>query len=242
MADVKISDATPVGTLQLTDLIPVARAGSPAPYNASMQQVATFITQLASTEEPQMSAKAATPGIAEQYARADHVHPSDGTRAPIDSPQFKGLPTAPTMLPSDVSDMLATTKFVHLAIEATPSQATTPAIDDNSEAIATTEFVQNQGSTAQPLMDGVPTAGVSQRFSRGDHTHPTDTTRAPASAVPAASSTPPLMNGAAAPGAAASFARGDHVHPTDTSRAPIMGVTDGSDATAGQVGEFRSAQ
>lgn len=54
------------------------------------------------------------------------------------------------------------------------------------------------------------------------------------------SATLPAMDGAAAIGVATTYARGDHAHPTDTSRAPIMGVTDGSNAAAGQVGEYLS--
>jgi hypothetical protein len=50
------------------------------------------------------------------------------------------------------------------------------------------------------------------------------------------------MDGNAAAGTSSSWARGDHVHPTDTSRAPIKGVTDGSNAAAGNVGEQLSAQ
>ena len=35
------------------------------------------------------------------------------------------------------------------------------------------------GSSSLPLMDGIASAGTSANFSRGDHVHPTDTTRAP---------------------------------------------------------------
>lgn len=52
-----------------------------------------------------------------------------------------------------------------------------------------------------------------------------------------ASTTLPVMNGTALAGVATTYSPGDHVHPTDTSRAPRMGVTDGSNAAAGVVGE-----
>jgi hypothetical protein len=96
-------------------------------------------------------------------------------------------------------------------------------------------------SAAAPVMDSVANAGSSAAFSRGDHVHPTDTSRYAASnpsgyqtaaqvttslapyaltsAVPVASSTTPVMDGAAAVGAGTTWARADHVHPTDTSRA-----------------------
>jgi len=218
MADVKISEATPAGPLLETDLVPIARAGTDMPLNATMADLATYVTVLASTHPPQMSDMPPTAGLAEQYSRADHVHPTDQSRAPIDSPQFKGSPTAPTMLPSDSSNAIATTKFVHDLGQSGTLRTQTPAIDDNSELVATTEYVQNQGSTQPPLMDGMATAGVSQRFSRADHTHPVDISRAAVSALPAASTTAPIMDGAVAAGTATTFARGDHVHPSDTSR------------------------
>lgn len=68
--------------------------------------------------------------------------------APIESPEFTGNPTAPT-----------------------------PPIDDNDTSIATTEYVIRQGSTDQPVMDGIPSSGTSKRYSRGDHVHPSDTTK-----------------------------------------------------------------
>jgi hypothetical protein len=62
---------------------------------------------------------------------------------------------------------------------------------------------------------------VSALYSRGDHVHPTDTSRAAVSALPAPATVAPLMDGAAAVGVATKYAREDHVHPTDTSRAPL---------------------
>ena len=224
MADVKISDAVPIDVLDATDMVPVARVGNDAPFHATMQEFATFVTQLASQHPPEMAAAAAAPGMMEQYARADHIHPTDETRAPKDSPQFVGTPTAPTMPPSDSSSAIATTRFVHDLGASGMLRTQTPGIDDNSELVATTEFVQNQGSTAQPLMDGVPTAGVSQRFSRGDHTHPTDTTRAALSAIPVAGDATPAMNGVAATGTSVQWSRDDHVHPTDITRAAVTAI------------------
>lgn len=34
-------------------------------------------------------------GTSTEYARADHVHPTDTSRAPVESPEFTGVPTAP---------------------------------------------------------------------------------------------------------------------------------------------------
>jgi len=55
--------------------------------------------------------------------------------------------------------------------------------------------------------------------------------------APVPSTALPQMDGTASAGAALLFSRSDHVHPTDTSRLPRAGVTSGSNAAAGDVGE-----
>ena len=57
--------------------------------------------------------------------------------------------------------------------------------------------------------------------------------------VPVAASTTPVMAGVGAVGTANTWARADHRHPSDT--AARKGVTDGSNAAAGDIGEFLSA-
>lgn len=63
------------------------------------------------------------------------------------------------------------------ALTGTPT-APTAAADTNTQQIATTGFVIGQVGTATPNMDGTGDAGTSLRYSRQDHTHPTDTSRA----------------------------------------------------------------
>lgn len=98
-------------------------------------------------------------------------------------------------------------------------------------------------ATNTPNMDGIGSPGSAITYSRGDHTHPTDTSRASVSALNdldtreyndyvtlngninsvdakiAFSSAAPQVDGVASPGSSAYQARADHVHPTDTSRA-----------------------
>ena len=50
------------------------------------------------------------------YARGDHVHPTDTSRAPIASPEFTGSPTAPTASNGTNSTQIATTEFVQNAL------------------------------------------------------------------------------------------------------------------------------
>ena len=99
-------------------------------------------------------------------------------------------------------------------------------------------------SSTPPLMDGAAEPGTSENYSRGDHRHPTDTSRASQvdlaaevvnrdaadgalqSAINAVdakikfSSSAPLMDSSSASAGFSDFqARADHIHPTDTSRA-----------------------
>lgn len=176
----------------------------------------------------------ASAGIGTFASRNDHIHPSDTTRAPLISPQFSGVPLAPTAAPGTNSTQIATTAFVMA----------------NSSGGGSTP------SDTNPAMNGAASPGVSTAYSRGDHVHPTDTSRAPlaspvftgtptvptaapgtnttqaastafvAAAVTSAggllpSNNTPLMNGAASPGVGTAASRDDHVHPTDTSRAPL---------------------
>jgi hypothetical protein len=64
------------------------------------------------------------------------------------------------------------------ALTGTPT-APTAAVDTNTTQIATCAFVLGQAASATPLIDGTAAVGTSTRYARGDHVHPTDTTRAP---------------------------------------------------------------
>jgi hypothetical protein len=71
------------------------------------------------------------------------------TKSPLESPTFIGTPAAPTA-----------------------------AADTDTTQIATTAFVLGQASDADPGMDGTADPGTSEKYSRDDHIHPTDTSRA----------------------------------------------------------------
>lgn len=79
-----------------------------------------------------------------------------------------------------------------------------------------------------PLADGIADPGNVNQFARGNHRHPTDTTRASVTAlqavqdsVPGPSNGNPRMDGTANPGTYTYYSRADHVHPSDTSRASV---------------------
>ena len=60
------------------------------------------------------------PGSSALYSRADHVHPSDTSRAALASPAFTGTPTAPTAAAGTNNTQVATTAFVKTAITNLP--------------------------------------------------------------------------------------------------------------------------
>lgn len=74
--------------------------------------------------------------------------------------------------------------------------ATTAAVDTSTTQLATTAFVLGQTSISTPAMNGTGAAGVSSRYARADHVHPTDTNRAPL-ASPAFTGTPTAPTAAA---------------------------------------------
>lgn len=75
--------------------------------------------------------------------------------APVASPTFTGSPITTTPTPGDNSTRIASTAFVAAAVPA--------------------------ASAAAPLINGTAAPGSSALYSRGDHVHPTDTTRYAAS-------------------------------------------------------------
>ena len=122
-----------------------------AAADTNTTQIATtaYVLGQAASTTPLINGAAAV-GSSLRYARADHVHPTDTTRAPLESPSFTGTPLS-----------------------------TTAVVNTNTTQIATTAFVIGQASSANPVANGLATPGISARYSRADHVHPTDTTRAP---------------------------------------------------------------
>jgi microcystin-dependent protein len=116
-------NGTSLASTHLSDSAALARLASPVltgnptgPTPAqddndfSLATTAFVIGQL-STSTPIVDGTGAV-GTSLRMARADHVHPTDASRAPLASPTLTGIPLAPTPTPGDSSTKIATTAFV----------------------------------------------------------------------------------------------------------------------------------
>lgn len=95
----------------------------------------------------------ASPGSSLLYARGDHRHPSDTSKANVSS-----VPASASVDSSNVMSFAS-------------SGGTT---------LFTVQLPESGGGgtpyDGDPLMDGVASAGISGLYARGDHRHPSDTT------------------------------------------------------------------
>lgn len=147
LANVAIAaTATSITNNDITDFVGTEQT----PYTNVMPTILFFQNSVT----PVMDGTASI-GTAKTYSRADHRHPTDTSRAPIQSPEFTGIPKAPTAADGTSTTQLATTAFVKAAIDnvigskanlASPTftgapKAPTADVGTNTTQIATTAFV-----------------------------------------------------------------------------------------------------
>jgi hypothetical protein len=123
----------PSSFLVAADIAGKANIASPSLTGTPLSTTAavdTNTTQIATTAYVVAQAASATPlvngtaavGTSTRYARADHVHGTDTTRAPLASPTFTGTPSLPTgtiavtQTAGNNTTAVATTAFVTAAI------------------------------------------------------------------------------------------------------------------------------
>lgn len=93
-----------------------ASAAATSASNAAVSEsnAAAAVQLAAGTSNPTMDGSVAV-GTSNKWAREDHRHPSDTSRAPLASPALTGNPTAPTQTARNNSTLLATTAYVDSA-------------------------------------------------------------------------------------------------------------------------------
>lgn len=108
-------------TALMAPLASPALTGTPTAPTAAVDtdntQVATtaFVIAQAGSADPLMAGTLAV-GTSKRFARQDHRHPSDTSRAAVNSPTFTGSPAAPTPAQFDNDTSIATTAFVQRAL------------------------------------------------------------------------------------------------------------------------------
>jgi hypothetical protein len=164
------------------------------------------------TATPAMNGTAAV-GTGTKWAKEDHVHPTDTSRAPLASPTFTGTVTIPTLAGTNATFSGGVTA---VSISARSYQG----LDLSSVGAA---------PLASPTFTGtvtVPTLSVTSTITGTGFT-----TSADARVQAAIATATPTMNGTAAVGTGTKWAKEDHVHPTDTSRAASVHTHTVSDIT-----------
>jgi hypothetical protein len=112
-----------------------------ADTNSVALATTAYVVGQAGSATPLINGTAAV-GTSLRYARQDHVHPTDTSRAPLASPSLTGTPLS-----------------------------TTAAADTNTTQIATTAYVVGQASATSPAALGTATVGTSLKYARADHAH-----------------------------------------------------------------------
>jgi len=137
VADVSGAAPTASPTLTGTPLSTTAAADT----NTTQIATTAFVVGQASSTSPVMDGTAAV-GTSLKYARADHVHASDTSKADLASPTFTGTPSLPTgttavtQTAGNNTTAVATTAFVTAAVPAFATVAQVVAANSTTTALA----------------------------------------------------------------------------------------------------------
>lgn len=164
------TDVLDTGVLDDAALTGVPTAPTAAAGTTTTQIATTAFVAGNATNAPPLMDSVATIGTSTRHARADHVHPSDTTKANLESPTFTGTVIAPTLSAANNTNQVATTAFVksnNYAPLASPTFTGTPAAPTatagtNTTQLATTAFVTAaaalKANLASPTFTGTPSA------------------------------------------------------------------------------------
>ena len=181
------------------------------------------------TSNPEMDGTA-SPGSSTAWARGDHVHPHDSTKADVSA-----IPTKTSDLTNDsgfitsapVTSVNGQTGAVTISVPTKTSDLT------NDSGYITSVPVQSvNGQTGAVSLDASDVGALPDTTAIPSKTSDlsNDSGFITASAVPHASTATPSMDGTGAAGASDDYARADHVHPHDATKqdAGKFAVIDGT--------------
>lgn len=133
-------------------------APTPAADDTTTKLATTaFVVGQASSTAPAANGTAAV-GTSKKFARADHVHGTDTSRAPLVSPAFTGTPTVPTAAAGTNTTQAASTAFVAASVAALV--ASSPASLDTLKELA--DALGNDANFATTITNAL--AGKSAEF------------------------------------------------------------------------------
>jgi hypothetical protein len=187
LADVALK--LPIGSTVNTQL-PTPSAGQVLGWN----ETGTALINISSPTTPLMNGVAAI-GTLSTYAKGDHVHPTDTSRAAA----------VHTHAIADVTGLQTALD----GKQAAGSYATLVGGIVPSSQLPASSF---SPSTTTPLMNGVAAIGTLSTYAKGDHVHPTDTSRAAAVHVHSMSQIISLQTVLDMKQAAGSYAAAVHTH------------------------------
>lgn len=138
--------AQEVGALPSTTYIPTAT--SDLTNDSGFITAEALPTPMApSTTSPKMDGTAAV-GNETKYARGDHTHPTDTSRAPIASPEFTGTPKAPTAATGTNTTQIATTAYVQTELGSYAKKTDISSAYIYKGSVATYSLLPASGQTA----------------------------------------------------------------------------------------------
>jgi hypothetical protein len=112
-----------------------------ADTNSVALATTAYVVGQAGSATPLVNGTAAV-GTSLRYARQDHVHPTDTSRAPLASPSLTGTPLAPTATAGTNTTQIATTAFVTAAVPGFASTAEIASPSSTTKVVAPNDVVR----------------------------------------------------------------------------------------------------
>lgn len=161
-APISVANQSTTPTISIAAASASSAGSMSSAHYTKLEGIASGATaNAATTTTPKMDGTAAV-GSETAYAKGDHVHPTDTSRAPVASPTFTGTPAAPTAAAGTNTTQIATTAFVQTAVA--------NAVGNAFQSVVTSNTAISGASYKKGMFWVVGTAGtyVGQTCEAGD--------------------------------------------------------------------------